>query len=220
MVTKLVAEALGVFALCFVGILAMSHGSENSLLMVALAHGLTIAVMVGALSGVSGAHFNPAVSIGLMAGGFISPAATLMYVFAQVLGGLVAAALLAALFGPDVVAVGTPAPAGSTTFMQAVVMELIATFLLVLVIAGTAFDPRSARHIFPLMIGIAVVVLILAIGPISGASLNPARVLGPALVGGQWDGHVTYWIGPLAGGTLAVLLYRGVLRPAETEEAS
>ncbi|HEX2205301.1 MAG TPA: aquaporin [Longimicrobium sp.] len=214
----LVAEAIGTFALCFVGILAINAGAiaglgdgVTSLATVALAHGLVIAVMVAALGAISGAHFNPAVTFGFMVTGRMSPVRGLLYWAAQIGGALVASLLVAALFGARRVADGTPALADPVSFGQGVAVEAVATFFLVLVVFGSAVDERAPKSVFPFAIGLTVTLDILAIGPITGAAMNPARALGPALASGAWESHLVYWVGPLLGGAAAAFLQHAFL---------
>ena len=208
----LTAEAIGTFALCFVGILAINvdaiGGAEGaaSLATVALAHGLTIAVMIAALGALSGAHFNPAVTAGFVATGRMTPVRGAQYAGAQIAGALLASLLIAWLFGLDVVRGGTPAMAPAVKATGGMVVEVVTTFFLVLVIFGTAVDHRAPKSVFPFAIGLTVALDILATGPITGAAMNPARAFGPALVGGAWDDHWVYWVGPLLGGVLAAFL--------------
>jgi aquaporin Z len=214
---SLAAEATGTFALCFVGLLAISAGNISGndaavgLTSIAFAHGLTIAVMVASLGAISGAHFNPAVTFGFMVTGRMTPARGLLYWAAQLGGALLASLLVAVLFGTEVVAAGTPVVDPLVTPAAAAVLEAVATFFLVLVIFGTAVDERAPRGVFPLAIGLTIVLDIMAIGPITGGAMNPARAFGPALVGGQWGAHWIYWIGPLLGGAAGAWLQHGFL---------
>lgn len=208
----LTAEAIGTFALCFIGILAINVdtiiGGEGaaSLTSIALAHGLTIMVMVAALGAISGAHFNPAVTAGFVAVGRMTPVRGAQYVGAQIAGAVLASLLLAWLFGLEVVAAGTPAVAPMVKPVGATVVEVVTTFFLVLVIFGTAVDHRAPKSVYPFAIGLTVALDIMATGPITGAAMNPARVFGPALVSGAWADHWVYWVGPIAGGVLAAFL--------------
>jgi aquaporin Z len=217
----LVAEAIGVFALSFIGILAIHSlgGAPAGLIGIALAHGLILAVMISAFGATSGGHFNPAVTAGLFFGKKISLPDALAYVAAQCFGGLLAGLAVAAIHGPDgpaVVAAGTPTfsklPFGS--FLA----ELIATFFLVTAVWGTAVDPRAPK-IGGFGIGLTVAADILAIGPFTGAAMNPARAFGPALAaaltGGpyNWHHHWIFWAGPIAGGVFASILYRTLIYP-------
>lgn len=208
----LTAEAIGTFALCFVGILAINvdaiSGAEGaaSLVTIALAHGLTIAVMIAALGAISGAHFNPAVTAGFVATGRMTAVRGAQYVGAQIAGAVLASLLIAWLFGLEVVERGTPAMAPLVKPVGGMVVEVVTTFFLVLVIFGTAVDHRAPKSVFPLAIGLTVALDIMATGPITGAAMNPARVFGPALVSGAWADHWAYWVGPLLGGVLAAFL--------------
>jgi MIP family channel proteins len=212
-----VAEFIGTFALIFIGVGAIYHSA--GLLAVALAHGLTIAVMVSATGGISGGHLNPAVTFGLLVGGKISFRNSIAYWIAQLTGGIAAAFLLLFLFTGQVdssnqllpasviEANGTPtlSPKG-ITFVQGVIIEAVLTFFLVFVVYGSAVDSRAPK-IGGLAIGLTVALDILFGGPFTGAAMNPARVFGPALASGHWNGHAIYWIGPMLGGGLAGLVY-------------
>ncbi|RIH87693.1 Aquaporin Z 2 [Meiothermus luteus] len=200
----LLAEFLGVFTMCFaaIGSIAASQGEGMA---VALAPGLAVGLLVLALGTISGAHFNPAVTFAMLITGRISPLEALGYTVAQLLGGLVAAFFIGALYGGNAVAEGTPAPGSGHSVVQALMMEVFLTLFLVAVIFGSAVHNRFSFA--GLAIGLAVTMGILIGGPVSGAAMNPARVLGPALIGGEWAAHWVYWVGPLVGAGLAALLY-------------
>lgn len=205
---KLAAEAIGTFTLTFVGVCAICMG-VGGLVGIALAHGLAIAVMVSALGHISGGHFNPAVTIGVLAGGKIKAKEAVMYVIAQLAGAIVAAAAVKVIVAPALVEaakLGTPIPAPGIEYGAAILTEIILTFFLVLVVYGTAVDHRAPK-VGGLFIGLTVALDILAGGPISGASMNPARTFGPALIGGYWDMHIVGWVGPIIGGMIAGILY-------------
>lgn len=204
-IRALVAEFLGAFALCFVGIGAIAATNGGDLMVVALAHGLAIGLSVVALGAISGGHFNPAVTFAMLITGRITPVGAVGYWVAQLLGGLVAAFFIGALYGGTAVADGTPVPGANHTAIQALMMEVFLTLFLVSVIFGSAvFNNYSYAG---LAIGLAITMDILAGGAISGAAMNPARVLGPAIIGGEWNAHWVYWVGPLVGAGLAALLY-------------
>lgn len=211
-----VAEFIGTFTLVFCGIGAIAVASEGSagLLAIALAHGLALAVMVTVTAAVSGGHLNPAVSFGLWLAGKLPLASLVGYVIAQVLGALAATVVILAAMPEQVraVAFGTPALAPGVGVGSALVLEAVLTFFLVLTVFGTAVDRRAPR-LGGLLIGLSVTMGILVAGPLTGGALNPARHLGPALVaGGEYMAQAwLYWVGPLAGGALAALAYRGVL---------
>ncbi|HWV56432.1 MAG TPA: aquaporin [Longimicrobiales bacterium] len=207
------AEFIGTFALIFVGVLAISAApyvdaptSLVNLSSIAFAHGLTIAVMIAALAAVSGAHFNPAITMGFVATGRMPLGMAIVYWLAQLAGATVAAFILLWILGGELVALGTPAPGLGVGAWSAIVLEGIATFFLVFVVFGTAVDERAPRAVFPLAIGLTITVAIMAIGPMTGGAVNPARAFGPALASGNWFGQGIYWIGPLIGGALGGLV--------------
>lgn len=205
------AEAIGTFALCFVVVLAISGGAD--LTGVALAYGLVVAVMVAALGHVSGGHFNPAVTLAFLLGRRIDPAMAGIYWISQLLGGVVAAVIVALTVSRDAVALGTPDLAADVNPVVGIVLEAIATFILVLVVFGTVIDRRAPATVYPLAIGLAVTAGVFAIGALTGGALNPARAFGPALVGGEWGGVAAWLIGPLLGGLLAWALHEHVITP-------
>lgn len=217
MTQKAVAEFIGTLALIFIGagsICANSFsGGAVGLVGIALAHGLTIAVMVSAVGHISGGHINPAVTFGAWIGKKISTTAAAIYWAAQLAGGLAGAILLVLVFDPttrQAVNLGTPALGPRVTSAQGAVFELVMTFFLVFVVFATAIDERGAfKMVGGFAIGLVVTFDILAGGPVTGASMNPARSFGPAAVSGFWVGHWVYWVGPLLGGGLAGALYTG-----------
>ena len=209
-----VAEAIGTFALIFIGVGAIYNlgAIPGGLLGIALAHGLTIAVMVSATAGISGGHLNPAVTFGLLVGGKISLKDSIAYWIAQLAGATAAGFLCVSLLGTAAVAGGTPdisttllsVPVVST--LQAIIIEAVLTFFLVFVVYGSAVDARAPK-IGGLAIGLTVALDILFGGPLTGAAMNPARTFGPALASGHWNNHLVYWIGPMLGGLMAGLIY-------------
>lgn len=217
---RLVAEAVGTFALCYVGILAiyngLGFGGSSSLVSVALAHGLTIAVMASAFMLVSGAHFNPAVTLACWVGKQISGRDAAYYVSVQVLAGLAGALLAQVSLGGDDISAGVPGVSGGVSVAAAILIETVLTFFLVLVVYGTGVDPRFGARVGGLAIGLTVTLDILAGGPLTGAAMNPARWLGPAIVAGDLGDAAVYLIGPLLGGLLGGLLYTRVIRPGLT----
>jgi len=211
-VPRLLSELIGTFALTFIGGAAILNG-QAGLPGIALAHGLALAVMISALGHISGGHFNPAVTTGFLVTGRFSATETVAYIGSQLAGAMVAAVALAALF-PDVgdAHLGGQSLAEGIGFGAGVGIEIILTFFLVFTVFATAVDPRGAfKAISGFGIGMALMFSILAGGPLTGASLNPARSFGPALVSGFWTDHLVYWIGPLIGGIAAALLYDRIL---------
>jgi MIP family channel proteins len=212
----LIAEFIGTFALVFFGAGAIING-QAGLVGVALAHGLTIAVFGSALGAVSGGHFNPAVTLALLTTGRIKAGNALGYIVAQCLGATVAAVLLNVALPGDAVAaanLGTPLLSPTISLGGAIILEAIATFALVTVIMGTAVDARGPK-VGALFIGFTVLLDILAIGPLTGAAMNPARSIGPAIVGGHLENFWVYWVGPIIGGIAAAVLYDAVMGKKE-----
>lgn len=208
------AEFIGIFALVFVGgasIMSATMSNMNPLIPAAIAHGLILGIMVTATMRISG-HLNPAVTIGFMVTKRIEPMMGVVYIIAQLLGAAVAAYALKAVF-PDHVAVATrlggQVVSGDISAMQAILCEAIATFFLVFVVFGTAVDPHAPK-VGGFAIGLTVTADIFAIGSRTGASMNPARSFGPAVVSGMLEGQVIYWVGPILGGIAAALLYDGL----------
>lgn len=207
---RALAEAIGTFALIFIGVLAVVAGDvvglpegTVNLATIAFAHGLVIAVMVAALAAVSGGHFNPAITIGFVATGRMDAITGAVYWLAQLVGAAIAAFLLAAVIGTDAVAAGTPALAPTMPGGAGTILEGITIFFLVLVVFGTAVDERAPASVFPFAIGLTITLDMMAIAPLTGGAINPARAFGPALASGAWDDQLVYWIGPLIGGALA-----------------
>ncbi|HEX7942093.1 MAG TPA: aquaporin [Gemmatimonadaceae bacterium] len=206
-----IAEFVGIFGLVFVGgaaIMATSAHTESPLLAVAVAHGLILSIMVTATMRISG-HLNPAVTLGFLVTRRIEPMMGMLYIVAQLLGALLAAYALKAIFPHDVAAatrLGGQSLAVDVTFAQGIFAEAIATFFLVFAVFGTAVDPHAPK-VGGFAIGLTVAADILAIGPLTGASMNPARSLGPAVASGQFEAQGVYWIGPILGGIAAALLY-------------
>jgi aquaporin TIP len=222
-----VAEFIGTFALTFIGVLVISSEliSGNSsavvtLTLVALAHGLILSVMIAALGAISGGHFNPAVTFGFVVTGRLSPVAGALYWAAQIGGALVAAFIIGSMGGVDAVIRGTPQVAENLGTGMAIVLEIVTTFFLVLVVFGTAVDQRAPKSVYPFAIGLTVAASIMAIGPLTGGALNPARAFGPALVGGEFERHFVYWIGPLLGGALGGAVQHFLLMRAPSAEVA
>ena len=207
-----IAEFIGTFALVFIGVGVIAHDQGN-LVAIALAHGLTIAVMASATGAISGGHLNPAVTIGLLTAGKIDLPNAIGYIISQVLGALIAAAAMLSFYGDKIAAgVGTPAPADGVSTSTVIIVEIILTFFLVFVIYGTAVDKR-APQVGALFIGLTVAIDIFMGGPITGAAMNPARHFGPAFfAGGSFLAQTwIYWLAPIVGGVLAAQLWARVL---------
>jgi aquaporin Z len=216
----ILAEFIGTFMLCFAGIGAIlcttpAVGAGGGLVAVALAHGLALSIAVAALGGVSGGHFNPAVTLGMFVTGRISSPGALGYILSQLAGATVAAAICHGVFPADAVAqanLGIPLPAAWASTGTVLVVEFVTTFMLMIAIFGTAVDPRApGLKVGGFGVGLTVAFDILAAGPVTGASMNPARSFGPALVQGYWAWHALYWVAPVAGAVTAALIYHHLI---------
>jgi aquaporin Z len=167
--------------------------------------------MVSALGHISGGHFNPAVTIGFWVTKRFNTLDVVLYWTAQLAGAVAAAFLLKALIPEDAwraVALGTPDLARDFSRLSGMILEAVTTFFLVLVVFATAVDEKGAfRSIAGFGIGLTISLGILVAGPFTGGALNPARAFGPALAASHWVNHGVYWVGPLAGGFVAGLLY-------------
>ena len=209
-----VAEFVGAFTLIFIGGGA-GIVSHSDIVAVALANGLAIGIMVSNLGHISGGHFNPAITLGFVATRRIKLALAAAYWFFQLLGAVCAAFLLRYFFTQLAVKVTAPAPSPNFSDWKALLLEAIMTFFLVWAVWATAVDERGAfKAIAGLAIGLTISIDVFVGGPITGAAMNPARAFGPELAGNTWTGWWIYWIGPIAGGVLAALVYEYLyLRP-------
>ena len=206
---NLVAEFVGTFALIFIGAGALAIGA-GGLVGVALAHGLVIVTFAYAYGHISGTHINPAVTLGLLIAGEIEFVAAIGYWIVQLLGGILGAVVLNAVL-PEAGDLGVTILGEGVTPIQGLVVEIVLTFFLVNTIFNTAVSGK-AGNFAGLAIGLTLVLSILMGGPLTRASLNPARTLGPAVVSGNYADIWLYFVGPFIGAILAALLYIGVLK--------
>ncbi|KAL3083074.1 hypothetical protein niasHS_010876 [Heterodera schachtii] len=231
-VCKLVAEFVGTLLFVFIGILSAvssQHSDSVPVLSVAFGHGLAIFVVISSLGHVSGAHFNPAVSLGIALSGKMRPFLVPFYWFAQLSGGFCAAFLVSIVTTKNqfqsVAGGATIVPSG-TNLWQALCAEALLTALLVLCVLCCAIDAPAQNALFaPLAIGMSISAAILGGASISGASLNPARSFGPCLAASLfigegtgsigtkltdpiWSLHFVYWVGPFIGAAFSAFLYR------------
>lgn len=205
--------------------------SNGGVIAAALSFGLALMVFAASFGHISGVHFNPAVTIGVLIAGEIQPVMAILYVVMQLLGGIAAGGLLRLLlatrtynacrggatllteyvaFNQTANGVFVAYPADYVRVWQGILIEFIVTFVLVTVILMVALDTKSKTGLAPLIIGFTLAVNILAVGAYTGGSLNPARSLGPAIFANEWEHHFVYWIGPIVGGIFAGLFYRAV----------
>lgn len=206
---KLVAEFVGTFALVFVLVGTLVVLGQD-LLAVALANGLVIAVMAAAFITISGAHFNPAITLAMLFSRKIDPIGAVSYWVAQYAGAIAAMLVLKATIGdiPQVdLGVGVPKVYAELELWQAVTIEGVITFFLVMVVLGTAAYVRNGPSpLAPFAIGLTVSVGVLMAAIWTGAAMNPARALGPELVERDWKNWWVYLAGPVAGAVLAALM--------------
>ena len=213
-------ELVGAFALVFVGagtIMSLGPQADAGTLEVALATGLTIGVMVCAVGHISGGHFNPAITFGFILTRRMNAVLGVAYWIAQLLGAVLAALLLRWIFpaaNRDAANLGAPS-VHTIDIGAALVVEALITFFVVWVAFALTTDERNAyTAVAGLAIGFVFVFGMLFAYPLTGGSFNPARAFGPELVSGSWSDAWIYYVGPLAGGAIAALLYDEVyLRP-------
>lgn len=207
MFKKNVTEFIGTFALVFAGTGAIINDASTGKLGqigIAMSFGLVVAVLVYSLGHISKAHFNPAVTIGFASVGRFEKNQVLPYITAQIGGAIAASALLFIMFGSSG-NLGATLPSGP--WMQSFILEIVMTFFLMLVIISVATDTRVKPEVSGIAIGGTVALDALFGGPISGASMNPARSLGPAIIGGIFEYQWIYLVAPVIGSLIAVVIY-------------
>ena len=194
-------------------------GPPYGSLAVPVAGGLALAVAVASLGHISGAHLNPAVTLGLAVNRRFPWAYVPGYVVAQFAGAIAAAAVTWGLYGDQarsIARLAAPVPAAGVSAGRVLAAEAVVTFVLVLVVVAVATDSRVPRGIAAVAIGAALGVAIVISGPVSGAGVNPARAIGPMILAGQFADWWAYLVAPVAGGVVAVALYDRFLRAAST----
>jgi len=210
--SKYLAEAIGTFCLVFAGtgavIVNQVTGGQVTGLGVGLTFGLVVLAMIYTIGHVSGAHMNPAVTLGFYSSGRMSLKEVPRYIIAQCVGAILASALLRLLFIGEETGMGITLPSGSVT--QSFILEFVLTFILMFVIMGVATGDREEGIMAGVAIGATIALEAIFGGPISGASMNPARSLAPALVSGNFSHQWIYWVGPILGSVLGGWMYRFV----------
>lgn len=203
------AEWLGTFALifCGTGAVIVDHQSGGSLghLGISITFGLLVMSLIYSLGSISGAHFNPAVSIAFTLAKRFPVERLPGYVMAQIIGAIFASGALKILF-PEASSLGATEPSGAE--LQSLILEIILTFFLMLVILQVATGSKEQGMFAGIAIGSMVTMAALFAGPICGASMNPARSIGPGLVSGQMRGLWIYMIGPVLGASLATFAWK------------
>ena len=196
--------------------------------VISLSFGLVVAIVIYAFGSTSGAHINPAVTVSLAVTGRFPWREVGPYVLAQLVGSVLGGVLIVGTFGQVAVDrgnVGGVAFAPGVSYAQAILVEALATYLLVLAIMGTAVDRRAPVGWAGLIIGLSVTCLIMVFGPLTGAAVNPARAFGPnavaSLFGGSvaWVQYPAYVVGSMLGGIAAALSYDLIARPKDADDA-
>jgi aquaporin TIP len=231
---ELVATAMFVFIGVGSVVAASNAFSGDSgvsfIIAVAIAHGLGILLAVAATANISGGYINPAVTFAAMLTSKLKVSTGLLYVAAQLAGAVLAVLLIKTIVaGPAEVGLGVhglnvydPQLGGGILDNQVgdgagagLALEMALTFALVFVVFATAMDPKGPKHLAPAAIGLVIMADHLVGIPMTGASMNPARSFGPALVANEWADHWVYWLGPLLGGGIAALVYEYVFMNRE-----
>lgn len=218
-----VAEAIGTFLLVLVGTAVATAailgkgtaGPAYNSLAVGLSFGLVLVPIVGSLGQISGAHVNPAVTIGLAVAGKFPWRNVVPYAIAQLAGAIVAALVVWAAYGHGAYFdshLGAPAPVNGASGLQVLLVEALIAFLLVFTVISTTTDARVPPGTAAIAIGFALAAGVLLGGPVSGGAGNPARALGPMIVAGTFPVWLYYVLGPIIGGVLAALVFRSVAK--------
>lgn len=211
------AEAVGTCGFVFLGCAATISnffpGARYDTVGVAFVHAAALGMFITAMMTISGGHLNPAVTLGFLSTGRIKAQEAGAYIAAQLVGAVLAAVLVRYSFPDPIVrtgTLGTPAIASAITFGQAIIFEAIGAFVLVSAVYGTI-----VAHEKPVLggfgVGIALLAIILVVGPLTGATVNPARAFGPAVVSGTFTAQAVWWVGPILGALVAANLWDRVL---------
>ncbi|KAK2820829.1 hypothetical protein Q5P01_023788 [Channa striata] len=204
------AELFGTTLFVFVGCASVIGNVGTGVLQPALAHGLTLAILIMVLGQISGGHFNPVVSLSVYLCGGMELLLLVPYVLAQMLGGMIGAGLAKAIYPPQVYALtfGGALQPIDTELGRCTLAEVMMTLILTTVVWMGAINSKTSSPWGPFCIGLTVTANIFAGGVMSGACMNPARAFGPALAANQWNHHWIYWIGPICGALLTVSFIR------------
>jgi MIP family channel proteins len=207
---ELLAEFIGTFVLIFAGTGAvmvdrLSNGAITHL-GIGIVFGAVVTALIYSFNHISGAHFNPAVTLAFWSSGFFRRSLVIPYILAQLLGAIAASGLLRICLGA-VGNLGATLPRNGD-WLQSLILETVLTFILMLVIFGSGLDRRAHAGFAGIAIGLTVALEAICMGPITGASMNPVRSLAPALVSGNLQHQWLYWVAPILGAQLAVVVYR------------
>lgn len=204
---QFVAEFIGTLLLVYVGAGSAILFGANGLVGVALAFGFIVAACVYTFGNVSGCHINPAVTISLWVYGLVKAKQAVLYIIAQVLGAIIAAILMKFTLQSSGAGLGVTGLGENVTIAQGVTTEVIATFILVITVYGTAVG-KGKSDFAGLIIGLVVSAVIFTTGPVTNTSINPARSIGPAIISGNFTNLWIYIVGPIIGGILAALVFK------------
>ena len=208
MLKRCVTEAIGTACLVFAGtgaiVINEVSGGAIGHVGIALTFGMVVAAMIYSTGHISGAHINPAVTLGFAITKNFPWKEVPYYWVAQIIGAVLASGALSLMFG-TIGNMGATVPYGSD--IQSLALEIILTFILMFVIMAMATDIRSVGGAAAVAIGMTVALEAMFAGPISGASMNPARSFGPALLSSEWASHWLYWGGPMAGASIGATVY-------------
>jgi aquaporin Z len=209
-VREAITEGIGTFILIFTGtgavvVNAVEEGVIGHL-GISLIFGAVVAALIYSTGHISQAHLNPAVTLAFWSSGFFPKRKVIPYIIGQCCGAIAASAVLRQTFGL-VGNLGITLPRGGN-WLEGLLLETLLTFILMFVILGSGLDRRAPIGFAGIAIGLTVALEAAFMAPITGASMNPARSLGPALVSGIWEHHWLYWFGPITGALLAVQVYR------------
>jgi len=220
--TELIGTAILVFVGTSAAVASAVRGQDvYDTLAIVLAFGFALVALVAALGHVSGCHLNPAVTLGLAVTGRFPWSAAAVYVGAQLAGGLLGALATWVSYGDrarTLGALGATRPADGVSVGQALVVEALVTFVLVLVVVSVATDDRAQNAIAPVAVGFALAAAIFVAGPLTGGAVNPARAFGPNLLAGEFGALWIYLVAPTVGGVVAALVYDRLLSAAEPPE--
>lgn len=214
------AEALGTFCLVFAGTGAVMvnqvTGGQVTVLGIGMVFGLIVLAMIYTIGHISGAHLNPAVTLAFFSAGRHPRKEVAPYLISQLLGGIVASIMLRFIFFGHPTNLGATLPAES--WEQSFTLEFVLTFILMFVIMGVAHNDRDEGLMAGVAIGATIAVEAIFGGPISGASMNPARSFAPAVVSGNFQYHWIYWIAPIFGSIAGAQVYRLILKEDHNEK--
>jgi len=219
---KLLAEFLGtvvfVFMVCGSVVIpaAYSDGDSEGILVTAFIQGLSLMAVVFTFADISGSHFNPAITVTFLLLGSINMLLAAAYIACQISGSIVGAFLFRACVNRYMVGkAGATTIASGVSVGQAFTLETIMTCILLFVVVSTSFNLKNGLpSVRPLPIGFSLVAAVLVAGPLTGASLNPVRSLGPAIVAGEWANHWVYWTAPFLASFVVAALYRFIFQAA------